>query len=56
LVKKCECCIDNVFVDFIERVFQQAVGDPMGTNSAILLANLFFLSFQESKKKKTKND
>jgi hypothetical protein len=36
--------IDNIFVIFGGRVFQQKVGIPMGTNGAPLLADLF-LSF-----------
>jgi len=31
-----ECLIDNIFVMFGERVFQQLVGIPMGTNCAPL--------------------
>ena len=33
--------IDNLFVQFDERVFQQTICIPMGTNCAPLLANLF---------------
>ena len=33
-----EVLIDNIFVMFGGRVFQQVVGIPMGTNSAPLLA------------------
>ena len=33
--------IDNIFVTFGGRVFQQTVGIPMGTNCAPLLADLF---------------
>ena len=36
-----EFLIDNVFVIFGERVFQQTVGIPMGTNGAPLLVPLF---------------
>ena len=33
--------IDNIFVLFGGRVFQQTIGIPMGTNCAPLLAELF---------------
>ena len=36
-----EFLIDNIFVIFGGRVFQQTVGIPMGTNCAPLLAALF---------------
>ena len=35
----------NIFVMFGGRVFQQKVGIPMGTNCALLLANLFLYSY-----------
>ena len=38
--------IDNIFVIFGGRVFQQTIGIPMGTNSAPLLANLFLYSYE----------
>ena len=38
-----EFLIDNKFVIFGGRVFQQTVGIPMGTNCAPLLADLFFI-------------
>ena len=38
-----EFLIENIFVMFGGRVFQQTVGIPMGTNCAPLLADLFFL-------------
>ena len=41
-----EFLIDNVVVIFGERVFQQTVGIPMGTNCAPLLADLFFYSYE----------
>ena len=37
--------IDNIFVMFGGRVFQQTVGIPKGTNSAPLLADLFLYSY-----------
>ena len=39
-----ECLIDNTFVIFGGRVFQQTVGIHMGTNCAPLLADLFLYS------------
>ena len=52
--------IDNIFVIFDRRVFQQTVGIPVGINSAPLLAVLFLYSYeadfiQELLKKNEKN-
>ena len=41
-----EVLIDNIFVMFDGRVFQQTVGIPMGTNCAPLLADLFLYSYE----------
>jgi len=41
-----EFLIDNIFVMFDGRVFQQTVGIPMGTNCAPPLADLFLNSFE----------
>ena len=38
--------IDNIFVEFGERIFQQTIGIPMGTNCAPLLADLFLYSYE----------
>ena len=38
--------IDNIFVKFGGRVFQQRVDIPMGTNCAPLLADLFLYSYE----------
>ena len=38
--------IDNVFVEFGGRIFQETVGIPMGTNCAPLLAGLFLYSYE----------
>jgi len=43
IVKMLDFLIDNIYVKFGSRVFQQTVGIPMGTNCAPLLANLFLL-------------
>ena len=41
-----EFLIDNKFVIFGGRVFQQTVGIPTGTNCAPLLADLFLYSYE----------
>ena len=41
-----EFLIDNTFVMFGERVFQQTVGIPMGTNCSPLLAVLFLYLYE----------
>ena len=41
-----EFLVDNIFVVFAEKVFQQIVGIPMGTNCAPLLANIFLYSYE----------
>ena len=41
-----ECLVDNIFVQFGGRLFRQTVGDPMGTNCASLLADLFLYSYE----------
>ena len=38
--------IDNIFVEFGGRIFQQTIGIPMGTNCAPLLADLFLYSYE----------
>ena len=38
--------IDNIFVNFGGRIFQQTIGIPMGTNCAPLLADLFLYSYE----------
>jgi hypothetical protein len=38
--------IDNIFVVFDNKIFQQTVGIPMGTNYALLLADLFLYSYE----------
>ena len=39
-----EFLVDNIFVVFAGKVFQQTVGIPMGTNCAPLLADIFLYS------------
>ena len=41
-----EFLIDNIFVMFGGRVFQQTVGIPMDANCAPLLAELFLYSYE----------
>jgi hypothetical protein len=41
-----EFLIDNIFVFYGGRVFQQTVGIPMGANCAPLLADLFLYSYE----------
>ena len=38
--------IDNIFVEFGGRIFQQTIRIPMGTNCAPLLADLFLYSYE----------
>ena len=53
--------IDNIFVEFGERIFQQTIGIPMGTYCALLLADLFLYSYeaefvQKKSKRKVKGE
>ena len=48
-----EFLIDNIYVEFGGHVYQQAVGIPIGTNCAPLVADLFLYSTKEFKKQKT---
>ena len=38
--------IDNIFVQFGGRIYQQTIGIPMGTNCAPLLADLFLYTYE----------
>jgi hypothetical protein len=49
-----EFLIDNIFIMFGGRVFQQTVGIPMGTNYVPLLADLFLYSYEADFSRKTK--
>ena len=44
--KMLEFLVDNIFVVFVGKVFQQIVGIPMGTNCAPLLADIFLYSYE----------
>ena len=46
IIKMLEFLVDNVFVVFAGKVFQQTVGIPMGTNYAPLLADIFLYSYE----------
>ena len=46
VIKMLEYLIDNIFVEFDGRIFQQTIGIPMGTNCAPLLADLFLYSYE----------
>ena len=46
IIKMLEFLVDNIFVAFAGKVFQQAVGIPMGTNCAPLLADIFLYSYE----------
>ena len=46
VIKMLEYLIDNIFVEFGGRTFQQTIGIPMGTNCAPLLADLYLYSYE----------
>ena len=46
IIKMLEFLVDNIFVVFTGKVFQQIVGIPMGTNCAPLLADIFLYSYE----------
>ena len=46
IINMLEFLIDNIFVIFGGRVFQQTVGIPMGTNCVPLLDDLFLYSYE----------
>ena len=41
-----EFLVDNIFVIFARKVFQQIVDIPMGTNCAPLLTDIFLYSYK----------
>ena len=47
-----EFLVDNIFVVFAGKVFQQIIGIPMGTNCAPLLADIFIQSLLSAGKKR----
>ena len=46
IIKMLEFLVDNIFVVFAGKVFQQIVGIPVGTNCAPLLADIFQYSYE----------
>ena len=46
VIKMLEYLIDNIFVEFVGRIFQQTIDIPMDTNCAPLLADLFLYSYE----------
>ena len=46
IIKMLEFLVDNIFVVFAGKVFQQTVGIPMGTNCAPLHAEIFLYSYE----------
>ena len=46
IIKMLEFLVDNIFVVFAGKVFQQTVGIPMSTNCAPLLADIFLYSYE----------
>ena len=46
IIKMLEFLVDNIFVVFAGKVFQQTVGIPMGTNCALPLADIFLYSYE----------
>ena len=46
IIKMLEFLVDNMFVVFAGKVFEQIIGIPMGTNCASLLADIFLYSYE----------
>ena len=46
ICKMIEFLIDNIFVQFVGCLFRQAIGIPIRTNCAPLLADLFLYSYE----------
>ena len=46
IIKMLEFLVDNIFVAFTGKVFQQIIGIPMDTNCAPLLADIFLYSYE----------
>ena len=45
IISMLEFLVDNIFMVFGGKVFQQIVGIPMGTNCAPLLGDIFLYSY-----------
>jgi hypothetical protein len=48
IITMLEFLINNIFIMFGERVFQQTVGIPTGTNYVLLLANYSFIHMRQT--------
>ena len=46
IIKMLEFLVDNIFVVFAGKVFQEIIGIPMGKNCAPLLADIFLYSYE----------
>ena len=46
IIRMLEFLVDNIFVVFAGKVFQQIIGVPLGTNCAPLLADIFLYSYE----------
>ena len=46
IIKILEFLVENIFVHFAGKVFQQIVSIPLGTNCALLLADIFLYSYE----------
>ena len=46
IIMMLEFLLDNIFVVCAGKVFQQIIGIPMGTNCALLLADIFLYSYE----------
>ena len=46
IIRMLEFLVDNIFVVFAEKVFQQLIGIPMGANCAPLVADIFLYSYE----------
>ena len=38
--------MDNIYIRFVDKLYRQIVGIPMGTNGAPLVADLFLFCFE----------
>ena len=53
VLSECTACdalsflLDNIYIRFGTKLYRQIVGIPMGTNSAPLVADLFYSAMKE---------
>ena len=38
--------LDNIFIRFVTKLYRQTIGIPMGTNCALLVADVFPFSYE----------